>query len=954
MKYFYPSGVKFLFITFLFSLFIVNQSVGNKSPVSVSFDSLGVGPTPQIDSSLIGTTYMFSVGTSIDIFGRHLSGTTAVMFGCEPAASFTVINDTLINATMGEGCTGRLTVITPDGTAYGRNLIYFFPPPVVYSFSPDSGKRDSIITIKGIQFTKATGVTFGDSAAASFTIVNDSVITAKLGAGSSGSVRVTEVNGRGDGMAGFQYIYPTPPPPPGPELTDFYPKAASGGQAIMIKGHNLSGLKNVVIGNLNATDLRIISDSLISARVLPGSTGSLIIVQTLNGADTLNGFTYLDKPVSPVITDFFPKSAGQGDTVQIRGQNFYSISIVSFGNIPAAQYVVTSDTTLFAILYNGNTGNVTLKGLLGEVSYLPGFNFETTSTLPAPEIYDFYPKEGAPEVRVTIIGRHFTGVNSVSFGSWSANYFTIESDSVITAVIDHGGTGSVSVYAQVGFASKEGFTYTPEPTISDFLPRSAGKGDTVYITGHNFSHTSGVSFGGILASFTITSDTSIVAVVGDAYSGEVFVMLKHGYPAIAYGFTFLERPVQVPEIYDFSPKTGTVGTVITITGNHFTGTSSVIFGNAYVDFTVVSDSVIFATIGGGTPGVTTFVYINGTAGNASAYGFTFEKPANYPYINDFYPSSGGRGTVMTINGGNFTNVDTVTIGGTLAGAFTVVSDSVITATVGDGSSGLVGIRSPYGAYTTGNTFTYGEISDPGLPQITDFYPKSGVGGTVVTIYGHNLAPLENVTFGGTRASFYTAYSDSVAIGVVGDGSTGLLGVTNAYGTTYGSEFVYEMPKPEIYSFSPGTGGEGTTVYISGTTFTNISSVSFGGTPAASFIITADSLITATVGKGSTGVISVDSAFSSLIFNYINTDSAVVAKTITSYPNPSSGTSWVKHPVSANSKIRMIDMMGNLVKLVTVDPTSAQTQLDISDLKSGYYKVTWSNGSDTRTGTIVIQ
>ena len=65
-----------------------------------------------------------------------------------------------------------------------------------------------------------------------------------------------------------------------------------------------------------------------------------------------------------------------------------------------------------------------------------------------------------------------------------------------------------------------------------------------------------------------------------------------------------------------------------------------------------------------------------------------------------------------------------------------------------------------------------------------------------------------------------------------------------------------IPTPVILSFLPTSGGVGTTVTITGTGFTGVTAVSFGGTAAQTFKVNTDTQITATVGNGATGDIRV--------------------------------------------------------------------------------------------------
>ncbi|HEY8733048.1 MAG TPA: IPT/TIG domain-containing protein [Puia sp.] len=89
--------------------------------------------------------------------------------------------------------------------------------------------------------------------------------------------------------------------------------------------------------------------------------------------------------------------------------------------------------------------------------------------------------------------------------------------------------------------SKSNSNNTPpvpvSPTITSFTPASAKSGETVTITGTNFTGATSVSFGGTAASsFTVVNATTITAVVGTGASGDVKVVTAAG-PATKSGFT---------------------------------------------------------------------------------------------------------------------------------------------------------------------------------------------------------------------------------------------------------------------------------------------------------------------------------------------------------------------------------------------------------------------------------
>jgi hypothetical protein len=87
-----------------------------------------------------------------------------------------------------------------------------------------------------------------------------------------------------------------------------------------------------------------------------------------------------------------------------------------------------------------------------------------------------------------------------------------------------------------GLYSSNGFAVTP--SITSFTPTTASTGTTVTITGNDFDAITGVSFGGVAAaSYTVTSLTSISAVVAGGASGDVSVTNSAGTGSLS-GFVY--------------------------------------------------------------------------------------------------------------------------------------------------------------------------------------------------------------------------------------------------------------------------------------------------------------------------------------------------------------------------------------------------------------------------------
>src|SRR5262249_25090826 len=133
---------------------------------------------------------------------------------------------------------------------------------------------------------------------------------------------------------------------------------------------------------------------------------------------------------------------------------------------------------------------------------------------------------------ITINGSNFTGATSVMFGSVAADYFTVDSDTQITAIVPPStSTGTIDVqvsnYAGTSTTSSaDRYTYTLQsaPTITG-LSTSSGitaGGASVTLTGTGFENVDNVYFDGIAVSdFTVNSSTSITVTTPPDSAGAI-------------------------------------------------------------------------------------------------------------------------------------------------------------------------------------------------------------------------------------------------------------------------------------------------------------------------------------------------------------------------------------------------------------------------------------------------
>ncbi|MBI5836475.1 MAG: IPT/TIG domain-containing protein [Candidatus Eisenbacteria bacterium] len=293
---------------------------------------------------------------------------------------------------------------------------------------------------------------------------------------------------------------------------------------------------------------------------------------------------------------------------------------------------------------------------------------------------------------------------------------------------------------------------------------------------------------------------------------------------------------------------GTAGVSRSILGHNFTGASEVRFaGNLSPGFTVVSDSVITATVpAGGGPGFITVVTPAGTAGGPGV-------PASYFYtlgVTSISPTGGPVGTTVTIQGffdlgamsvEFFSGVPAVSTG----------DEHTITTTVPAGArTGVLQL----GCYCDTTVLAVGYLSSTDTftvaPVVDSFAPASGFVGTTLQVKGRNFLGASAVNFNGVSASFSVVNDDSLTATVPAGATTGPITVSHGSWSGSSSTSFTVLVPPTIALFVPAAGPVGTSVKVRGTILDGASSVTFNGT-AAAFTMDSSTVITATVPAGAT-------------------------------------------------------------------------------------------------------
>jgi uncharacterized repeat protein (TIGR01451 family) len=531
----------------------------------------------------------------------------------------------------------------------------------------------------------------------------------------------------------------------------------------------------------------------------------------------------------PAITSFSPTAGPPGTSVTIVGSDLGSVLEVRFGTAVAIFSIVSTTRIIATVPLDGTSGPIT-------VGAAAGGSMSAQSFFVAPRITDFSPTNGPPGATVVITGNNFDGATAVQFSGTNAN-FSVTGPSQIVASVPTGATnGPISVTTPVGTAvSAVQFLVTGnQPFISKITPASGKPGDVILIDGLNFIGVTGVEFNGTNApNFSVVSPTQLrVTVPAGASTGPISISNALGTGVSSQSFLLTTAPI----ITDFQPSGGPPGTDVVINGLNFTGATGVRFnGTNAPSFSVTASTQVHATVPpGATPGPINIITPGGVGVSTNIF-----LAGTAPFITDLSPTNGPPGSIVVIQGINFTGVQSVKFGSVPAN-FSVPATTQINATVpANATNAPITVTTAGGSATTSSIF----LVATGKPLITSFDPAVGLPGTAVTISGIDFTGATLVQFNGANAAFAVAADNQINTIVPANASSGPIKVTTARGSaSSASSFIVA---PEIASFSPASGIAGTVVTLVGTNLADVTAVQFGNV-AAGFTNRSPSVLTAVV------------------------------------------------------------------------------------------------------------
>jgi 6-phosphogluconolactonase (cycloisomerase 2 family) len=660
--------------------------------------------------------------------------------------------------------------------------------PVITSFSPSSvcASFNGTITISGSGFSKVNSVTIAGNPVVSFVVNSDNQITATLNKVEKGVIRISNYCKAGQSNDTLLVLNCAP------VISSLSSSKARPGEGIVISGSNFntSAVGNVVMFGAVRAVVSAASATSLSVTVPVGSTYAPVSV--LNNSSGLSGASissfnpkfippksdFTGSDLAPKVdfpTGSSPYSVAVGDldgdgksdlVVANYSSNVISVyrNTSSTGSITSSSFSAKVDFSTGASPYtvaigdldgdgkpdlavanygsssvsvyrnNSSTGSITSSSFTAKVDFATGTN---------PTSIAIGDLDGDGKADLAVSNSYYY-TNTISVfrntsvtGSINGNSFAAKVDlstgqspyAIAIGELDGDGKPDLAV-ANYGSSSVSVFR---NKSISGTITNSSFASRVDFLTG---------SYPRSLAIGDLEGDGKSDLVLVNNGSNSISIFQNNAIPGIINSNSFASRvdftTSNYPTFVSIGELTGDGRSdmvVVNQNSNSFTVyqnnlSAGSISGNGFVPVNFSTGSSPFAAGIGDLDGdsKSDIVVTNSSSYSISVFRNT---DSQLPYISDFTPTSGCAGTAsITINGANLAAASAVRIGGTNVSSFTIVSESKITATVGNGTKGLISIITPFGTASSADTFT---VHPKPTVSITPSGPTSFCSGQNVTL-----------------------------------------------------------------------------------------------------------------------------------------------------------------------------------------------------------------------------
>ncbi len=646
------------------------------------------------------------------------------------------------------------------GEAEARRLP---PRPLVERIEPTNGPPGTQVQIIGRGFGRVRGVLLGGEPLRVLRrLPNRWTVVVPAGAASGPIVLRTA---RGDFQGPYFRVTAARP---APQLTSVEPPAGPPGSEVVLRGANFAprlsdnlvflGDRPAVVRAATPTTLRVV--------VPVGARSGPFTVRVVRAGEALS--PPFEVTAATAITRVDPPAAPAGAVVTIHGTGFSARARDNrvYLNNRRLRVLRATPTELTVRLPRRVATGPLLVDVRGGGRATSARPFEVQQL---PRVRDFAPAGGPAGTVVAIHGSNFGADASavgVTLDGQPVSVRRVVPDEIEVEIPPgaHSGFFEVRVH-RLSVRAPRRFAVTAPLLIEGFEPRSGAPGTIVSIRGQGFSPRpadSAVSLSSVPCEVVSSTPRELRVRIPAAPSGPLVVRTPSTSVQTRQPFVVTNPPF----IAAFEPRSGPVGTVVTIRGTNFGDRPGLVRAELHgvpLPVQSVSDRQLQVVIPRGARSGRISVTVGMRGGTVTPEDFVVEA---HRQVTSMTPVRGFVGTTVTIRGQGFPRAGTlVQFNGTAPVRAERVSPVELRVLVPAGArTGPVTVLLPGGRAMPAGSF---EVTPtPAGTAIAQVHPQCAYPGCRVTLVGHGFSPnrrFNRVRFNGRPVPVMAATPTSLTI-----------------------------------------------------------------------------------------------------------------------------------------------------------------------------------------------